>query len=150
MAQTREPPMTGLDAVKDHAAAVRALVSWDRVGVLMDEGPQAIVTVLLEGDAVVSASRFCLSAADSVDALRAYDQGSATPMELRCWQGSAMTGEQTRNLAQLTTIWRDSVGSAQGAGGRGLADVLRGYRTVHAEEGTGYGDYGPDAQSGPP
>ena len=108
--QTREPPMTGLDAVKDHAAAVRALVSWDRVGVLMDEGPQAIVTVLLEGDAVVSASRFCLSAADSVNALRAYDQGLAAPMELRCWQGSTMTGEQTRNLAELTTIWRDSSG----------------------------------------
>ena len=63
MAQTRELPMTGLDAVKDHAAAVRTLVSWDRVGVLMDEGPQAVVTVLLDGDTVVSASRFCLSAA---------------------------------------------------------------------------------------
>ena len=49
VAQTREPPMTALDAVKDHAAAVRELVSWNRVGVLIDEGPQAIVTVLLDG-----------------------------------------------------------------------------------------------------
>ena len=110
VAQTHEPPMTGLDAVKDHATAVRALVSWDRVGVLMDEGPQAIVTVLLDGDAVVSASRFCLSAAESVDALRIYDEGSTLPMELRCWQGRAMTSEQTRNLAELTTIWKESSG----------------------------------------
>ena len=110
VAQTREPPMTGLDAVKDHAAAVRALVSWDRVGVLMDEGPHAIVTVLLKGDAVMSASRFCLSAVESVDALRAYDVGSAAPMELRCWQGRAMTADQTRNLAKLTAIWRESSG----------------------------------------
>ena len=110
VAQTHEPPMTGLDAVKDHATAVRALVSWDRVGVLMDEGPQAIVTVFLDGDAVVSASRFCLSAAESVDALRVYDEGSAAPMELRCWQGRAMTADQTRNLAELTAIWRQSSG----------------------------------------
>ena len=108
--QTREPPMTALDAVKDHVAAVRALVSWDRVGVLMDEGPQAIVTVLLNGDAVVSASRFCLSAAESADALRAYDESSVAPMELRCWQDRELTSEQTRNLVELTTIWRESLG----------------------------------------
>ena len=110
VAQTHEPPMTGLDLVKDHASAVRKLVSWDRVGVLMDEGPQAILTVLLDGEAVVAASRFCLSAAESVDALRAYDGGSSAPMELRCWQGRAMTSEQTRNLAELTTIWMESSG----------------------------------------
>ena len=110
VAQTHEPPMTGLDAVKDHAAAVRAVVSWDRVGVLMDEGPHAVVTMLLKGDAVVSASRFCLAAAESVDALRAYDDGSTAPMELRCWQGRTMTSEQTRSLAELATIWRESFG----------------------------------------
>ena len=108
--QTHEPPMTRLDEVKDHAAAVRALVSWDRVGVLMDEGPQAVVTVLLDGDTVMSASRFCLSAVESVDALRAYDKSPATPMELRCWQGRIMAKEQTRSLAELTTIWRESAG----------------------------------------
>ena len=124
--QTHEPPMTELDAVKEHAAALRALVSWDRVGVLMDEGPHAVVTVLLKGDAVVSASRFCLSAAESVDALRAYNEGSVAPMELRSWQGHAMTDEQTRNLVELTSIWRESSGQ----------------RTEQAEEGwlTFFGD----------
>ena len=112
VAQTHEPPMTALDAVKDHLAAVRALVSWDRVGVLMDEGPHAVLTVLLKGEAVMSASRFCLSPAESVDALRAYDEGASAPMELRCWQGRAVTAEQTRNLAELTAIWSES--SAQG------------------------------------
>ena len=106
--QTRKPPMTALDAVKDHAAVVRVLVSWDRVGVLMDDGPQAIVTVLLDGDTVAGASRFCLSAAQSVDALRAYNEGAPGAMELRCWQGHTMTGEQTRSLAELDTIWKES------------------------------------------
>ena len=81
--QTREVPMTALDAVKDHVAALRALVSWNRVGVLMDEGPQAIVTVLLDGETVVGASRFSLSAAQSVDALQAYGVGTTGPMQLR-------------------------------------------------------------------
>ena len=107
--QTLEPPMTSLDAVKDHTAAVRALVSWDRVGVLMDEGPQAIIMLLLGGDRVVSALRFCLSVSESVDALKLYDGGGA-PMKLRCWQGHVMTGEQTRNLAELTTVWSISIG----------------------------------------
>ena len=108
--QTREPPMTALDAVKDHAAASRALVSWNRVGVLMDEGPQAIVTVLLDGETVVGASRFCLPAAQSVDALKEYAAGTTGSMQLRCWQGHTMTTEQTRSLADLTIVWKESFG----------------------------------------
>ena len=111
--QTHESPMTALDTVMDHATAVRALVTWNSVGVLMDEGPHAVVTVLLNGDVVVSALRFCLSAQESVGALRAYDEESANPMELRCWQGRVMTGEQSRDLAELTTIWRESSGQRQ-------------------------------------
>lgn len=95
--QTREPPMTALDAVRDHVAAVRTLVSWDRVGVLIDDGPQAIVTVLLDGDMVVSASRFCLPVAQSVEALRTYGKGTTAPMELRCWQSHTLTSEQMQS-----------------------------------------------------
>ena len=143
VAQIHEPPMTGLDVVKDHATAVRALVSWDRVGVLMDEGPQAIVTVLLDGDAVVSASRFCLSASESVDALRAYDEGSVAPMELRCWQDRAMTSEQTRNLAELTTIWRESSGQRKEQAGEGWLTFFGDIERVTRKKGRGSGITGP-------
>ena len=107
--QTLNVPMTSLNAVKDHAAAVRTLVCWDRVGVLMDDRPRAIVTVLLHGDVVVSASRFSLSAQESVDALTAY-AAPAVPMELRCLQGRTITAEQTHDLAELTAFWRESFG----------------------------------------
>ena len=106
--QAHELPMTDLDAVKDHAMAVRALVLWDRVGVLVDDGPNATVVVLLDGEDVVSASRFCLSVADSVSAMRTYNENLVAPMELRCWRGYVMTGEQIRNLSELTTVWRES------------------------------------------
>ena len=108
--QTREPPMTRLDAVMDHATSVRAVVSWDRVGVLTDDQPQAVVMLLLQGEVVVSALRFCLSAAESVDALEAYNQGLVAPMELRCWQGHAMKTEHMRNLTGLTTLWDQASG----------------------------------------
>ena len=108
--QTLEPPLTGLDAAKDHVMSARTLVSWDRVGVLMDDGPKAMLIVLLDGDVVVSVSRCCLSAVETVDALQAYNEGLVARMELRCWEGHAIAGEQTRNLAELTTIWRESFG----------------------------------------
>ena len=106
--QTHEPPMTALDAVKDHAATALKFVSWNRVGVLTDDGPQAIVAVLLDNDEVVSASRFCLPAAQSVDALRVYNKGKTRPMELRCWQGHTMTSEQLQSLTELTHAWKRS------------------------------------------
>ena len=128
--QTIEPPMTSLDAVKDHAAAVRALVSWDRVGVLMDEGLQAIVTVLLDGDTAVSASRFCLSSSESVDALRSYNGGLTAPMKLRCWQGHVLTGDQARDLAELTTVWRVSTGRS---GDEAEEDWLTFFRNINRD-----------------
>ena len=108
--QTVETPITRLDGVMNHLRALRTLLSWDGVGVLIDEGPHAVVTVLLQGDEVVSALRFCLSAAESVDALRLYNEGVVTPMELRCWQGHELEAEQIRNLADLTAVWRASCG----------------------------------------
>ena len=114
------------------------LCRGDGVGVLMDEGPHAVVTVLLEGDAVVSASRFCLSAAESVDALRAYDVGLAAPMELRCWQGRAMTADQTRNLAELTVIWRESSGQRKEQAEEDWLTFFTDIERGHAEEGPGH------------
>ena len=108
--QACEPPMTELDPVKDHARAVGTLVAWDSIGVLMDEGPCAVVNVLLKGGTVVAASRFCLSATESVTALQAYNEGLIAPMELRCWQGHLITNEHTGNLAELTAVWRESHG----------------------------------------
>ena len=107
--QTLERPMETLDAVKDHASTVRELVSWDRVGILCDEGPQAVLTVLLDEETVVAVARFCLSPDDSVPALLTYRQGT-TPMELRCWQSHKIVQQQARDLAALTDIWHEAAG----------------------------------------
>ena len=143
VAQTRESPMTEIQTVKDHAAAVRALVTWNRVGVLMDDGPHAVVTVLLDDGVVVSASRFCLSAAESVAALRAYDEGSANPMELRCWQGRTMTGGQTRDLAKLNTIWTESSGQRKQQAEEDWLTFFKSIERDTRKKGRGTGITGP-------
>lgn len=99
--------METLSAVVDHAKAVRQLVSWDRVGILYDEGPQAIITVLLTEDTVVAAARFCLPSVESVGALREYNDG-AMPLALRCWQGHTITQDQACDAAALSDIWRQA------------------------------------------
>lgn len=106
--QTQDVPMTDMAAVWDHLRTVQTLVLWDQIGVLMDEGPQAIVTVLLDDGEVVSALRFCLSAEDSVAALRAYSKRAIASSELRCWQGRTLAIEQIRDLTALTGVWRES------------------------------------------
>lgn len=102
--QTRQPPIESLDRVRDHAYATRKLVSWDRLGILIDEGPTTVVTLLLAQDEVVSAVRFALSVADSVEAIREYRKLGASA-ELRCWQGCRLTSSQLRNLQELTNVW---------------------------------------------
>ena len=89
---------------------MRALLSWDRVGVLMDEGPHAVVTVLLKGDTVCLSFALLSFGDGERRRSREYNEGSVAPMELRCWQGHTMTGEQTRSLAELTIVWRESSG----------------------------------------
>ena len=101
--------METLGAVVDHANAVRQLVSWDRVGILYDDGPQAIITVLLAEETVVAAARFCLSPVESVVALQAYNDGSI-PLALRCWQGHTITQDQACDLAALSDIWHQASG----------------------------------------
>ena len=99
--------MVSLDEVRDHAVAVECLVDWNAVGLLLDDGPQAVVVVLLEDTRVVGALRFCLSAAESVEAIQLYGRDSGLA-EMRCWQGNTISEEQLVDLDKLTDVWEES------------------------------------------
>ena len=103
--QTRFAPMVDLNVVKDHADAVRRCVEWDRVGVLFDEGPRAIIVVLVREKVVVSAVRFSLSVSDSVEAIEYYG-GKSGEMDIRCLQGANIARDQLVDLEELTIVWR--------------------------------------------
>lgn len=117
--QTCQPPIESLDKVRNHAYAIRQLLSWDRVGVLIDEGPAAVVTLFLAQDAVVGTARFALSVEESVDAIREYSNPEIGT-ELRCWQGHRLTNTQLTNLQELTTVWRASAGQGSECTGKQL------------------------------
>ena len=105
--QTQRPPFESLADVLDHAATVGELVDWTEVGILFDEGPAAIVVVLLCDHEVLALSRFCLSVSDSAAAIRAYQRDTA-PAVLACWQGHTIEAEQLVNLAAISDIWQES------------------------------------------
>lgn len=105
--QTLRPPLQSLAEVQDHAAAVDKLVEWTDVGVLLDEGPSAIVVVLLHDRKVLALSRFCLSVSDSAAAIRAYQRDNPT-LTVRCWQGHTINAEQLVDLGAVGEIWQES------------------------------------------
>ena len=121
--QTRLVPMVSLDEVRDHAEAVRRLLEWEAVGVLFDEGPGAIVVVLLEDTKVVGALRFCLSSAESVKAIQAYSRDSDLT-EMRCWQGHTMSNKQLVDIDKLTAIWQESSDQASSLDTQEVADFF--------------------------
>ena len=102
--------MDALDDVRAHVDALRRAMAWDRVGVPCDEGPEAMVTVLLAGECVVAAMRFALPADESAMALRVCSEGTDAELELRCWQGHTLTREQMCSLTALTEVWGETAG----------------------------------------
>lgn len=109
--QTRQKPFETLDEVLDHVATLRKLTAWTDVGLLCDEEPNAILLVLLADQEVVAVSRFCLDAADSARATRAYGQEGSTVI-LTTWQGQVIPAESLIDLAELTYIWRRARGQS--------------------------------------
>ena len=94
VSQTQNQPMIQLETVENHAHAVGQLICWTDVCILIDEGPKAIVVVLLQDSAVVGAARFCLSVKDSVKAIGMYQSGRKI-VQLRRLKG---VGSLERNL----------------------------------------------------
>jgi len=105
--QSTRPPFESVDEIKDHAAALRKIVTWTTVGILCDDGPSAMLVVLLSGDTAVGVARFCLSVEDSLEALCAYQQGSE-PFVLAVWQGHEITGSQLVSLEDVSEIWQQT------------------------------------------
>jgi hypothetical protein len=110
--QSQRPPLESLEEVKDHVAALRKLIEWTEVGILYDDGPSAILVVLLRDDAAVGVTRFCLTVADSVAAVQAYQQGIG-PIWLACWQGHTISSSQLVSLDEITDIWRRTKDQSQ-------------------------------------
>ena len=107
--QSNEPPMESLSAVADHAVALRKLTEWDHVGILCDDGPTAVLLIVLKDDNIVGVSRFCLNVDESVSAAHLYLPTSGDgQVEYRVQQGASLSSAQICSLTALTEVWRKS------------------------------------------
>ena len=99
--------MVDLNEVRDHAAAVKLLIQWERVGLLFDDQLSNVILVLEYQEDLVGVVRFCLSIEESVEAVLAY-QSRTDDLELRCLQGRSITADELVDLKRLTTVWQES------------------------------------------
>ena len=96
--------MTTLDEVVSYIEKIRKQVSWDSVGILLDEGPSNQVVVLSCSDQAVAAFILILCPKESVEALRVCAQEG--DIELRSWQGHTLSVEHLKALDKLDEVWR--------------------------------------------
>ena len=125
-----------VEEVKDHADALRRLVNWSAVGILCDDGPRAILVVLLGEDEAVGTVRFCLSAEDSLEALRAY-QGGSMPVVLAVWQGHEISASQLVKLEEISKIWRQTQDQAVSMSSEDIAEFFERIEKETKEKGRG-------------
>jgi len=107
LVQSKEPPLESLAAVADHAHALRRLADWDRVGILCDDEPSAVLLVAIQTDCVVGVSRFCLGVDESVSAVLEYctNVGDGT-VDYRVCQGESLSLTRIQSLTELTAVWQ--------------------------------------------
>ena len=105
--QSRRPPMDRISDVKDYSSAIASLANWDEVAILFDEGPSAILALLIEGSELQAVFRFSLSANESVHALTLFLKGNRV-LTVRSWQGKTVSQEQLQSLRKIDEIWNDA------------------------------------------
>nr|VFJ54240.1 MAG: hypothetical protein BECKFW1821B_GA0114236_101736 [Candidatus Kentron sp. FW] len=103
--QATESPLDDLALVAAHKQLVGQNRGWDRVGILMDEGPHSTLILLLDGDKLVSLLRFSLSIKDSVAAIRELSSPDKKVL-IGAYQGNQITLEQIRSMEGIEEVWR--------------------------------------------
>lgn len=138
LVQSKEPPLETLAAVADHAAALGHLADWDRVGVLCDDGPEAVLLVAVDDDRVVGVSRFCLGVDESVSAVVSYcsDDSDGT-VDYRVWQGESLSSAQITSLSALTEVWQWSSEQSASLNVDELAELFRRLEDGTRQKGRG-------------
>ena len=96
-----------LEDARQHLKSLAETVGWTDVGVLFDDPPSAVLTLLFDSGRVVAVLRFCLSIDDSVAAIVAAIKACTRShsAQIGCCQGRVLTPEEITDLADLTAIW---------------------------------------------
>ena len=136
--QSKGPPLESLAAVADHANALRQLTNWDRVGLLCDDEPHAVLLVVVQGDRVVGVSRFCLSVDESVSAAQSYaESAGGGDIDYRVRQGESLSSMQVSSLEALSDVWQLSRDQSVQLNTDGLRALFRSLEDGTKQKGRG-------------
>lgn len=103
--QTRHPPIEELYLIETHIRLVSTHLSWSDVGILFDEGPRAVVILLINDCQIVSALRFCLSVEESVEAIEMFSKEDGKFL-LGGYQGAELSSINLYTLSNIEAIWQ--------------------------------------------
>nr|VFK21900.1 MAG: hypothetical protein BECKLFY1418C_GA0070996_11065 [Candidatus Kentron sp. LFY] len=134
--QATEPPLDDLALVAAHKRLVGQNDKWDRVGILMDEGPHSILILLLDGDRLVSLLRFSLSIEDSVAAIGDLSSPDKKTL-IGGYQGHRITLAQIRSMEGIGEIWRKIPDQTNEVGADGIREFFE--RLESGAKGKGRG-----------
>ena len=134
--QTRRAPMDSLSDVIDYSNAVSKIVNWDEVAVLYDDGPSAVIVLLLEDEKVRAIFRFCLSAGESIQALELFLGESATTT-VRNWQGHTISRRQIASIEEIEKVWIDAEGQSKKLDTSAIRELFTRIESETQEKGRG-------------
>ncbi|WP_407512362.1 SAVED domain-containing protein [Acinetobacter baumannii] len=107
LVQTVNPPFDSLKTAQEFTTTIQDFITWDTVGLLIDESGQNLVILLLENDAVVSSLRANLYETDLLQFILELSNKQTKKIILHAWQGHTVNCSHLSDLKKLEHIWHN-------------------------------------------
>ncbi|WP_461196939.1 SAVED domain-containing protein [Acinetobacter pittii] len=105
--QTINPPFDSLKTAQEFITTLQDLISWDSVGLLIDENAKNFVILLLENDVVISSLRANLNEIDLLQFILELSNKQSKKITLHAWQGNTINCSHLSDLKKLEHIWHN-------------------------------------------
>lgn len=122
--QASSYPIESSEKIDEFINLVRQQISWDRVGILMDEDNKNLVFLLLSSSYMAS-FRLNLPIAQILVTLSNLTDED-TIIEMRCYQGSEIVESQLASSASLLALWKECVSQSSVISDSELVGALEG------------------------
>lgn len=105
--QTTNPPFDSIKASWEFITTIQDFITWDSVGLLIDENGKNLVILLLESEAVISSLRTNLNEIDLLEFIIKLSNKRSKKIILHAWQGNTINCSHLSNLKELEHIWNN-------------------------------------------
>ncbi len=102
LVQTVNPPFDSLKTAQEFITTIQNFITWDTVGLLIDESGQNLVILLLENDAVISSLRANLNETDLLQFILELSNKQTKKVILHAWQGHTINCSHLNDLKNLS------------------------------------------------